>query len=120
MFARTYGLLYEENAQIFADLFRDLRSYYKGTDLSLTDALDRFFSMLLQKMFVLINKNYRFDDIYLHCLTEHIDKLKPFGDVPRRLSSLVRKSFVVARSFVQGLSVGREVINALSKVRLRL
>jgi hypothetical protein len=100
------------------DLFNDLRSYYKGKDLNLGEALDRFFTVLMQKMFELINAQYRFDQSYLNCVTEYMDDLKPFGDVPHILSHQVKRAFVAARTFVQGLAIGRDVINAVSKVSL--
>lgn len=35
MFVRTYGLLYQQNAEVFSKLFRDLKLYYKGENLNL-------------------------------------------------------------------------------------
>ena len=118
MFVRTYGLLYQQNSHVFTDLFVDLRKYYKGSDINLLDALDSFFSTLMQKMFELLNSQYSFDEQYLECVTEHMDELKPFGDVPQKLSIQVKRAFVAARTFVQGLAIGRDVVLALSKVRL--
>ena len=116
MFVRTYGLLYQQNSHIFTDLFKDLRDYYKGRDVNLVDALDAFFTTLLQRMFELLNAQYSFDQAYLQCVSEYMDELKPFGDVPQKLSVEVRRSFIAARTFVQGLSIGRDVILAVSKV----
>lgn len=117
MFVRTYGLLYQQNSHVFIDLFSELRNYYKGHDINLLDALDNFFSTLLQKMFELLNSQYTFDQQYLQCVTEHMDELKPFGDVPFKLSLQVKRAFVAARTFVQGLAVGRDVIIAVSKIQ---
>ena len=117
MFVRTYGLLYQQNSHVFTDLFLDLRSYYKGKDISLLDALDKFFTTLLQKMFELLNAQYKFDEPYLNCVTEYMEELKPFGDVPQKLSIQVKRAFIAARTFVQGLAIGRDVILAVSKVR---
>ena len=116
MFVRTYGLLYQQNSHVFTDLFTDLRRYYKGSDINLLDVLDNFFSTLMQKMFELLNSQYTFDNEYLECVTEHMDELKPFGDVPQKLSIQVKRAFVAARTFVQGLAIGRDVVLALSKV----
>lgn len=98
------------------DLFTDLKSYYKGNGVNLQDALDGFFTKLLQKMFELLNQQYKFSDDYLQCVTEHMDDLKPFGGIPQKLSTQVKRSFVAARTFVQGLAVGRDVILAVAKV----
>lgn len=116
MFVRTYGLLYQQNSHVFTDLFNDLRSYYKGRDLNLLDTLDGFFVTLLQKMFLLLNAQYTFDDKYMQCVAEHMDELKPFGDVPKKLAAHVKRAFIAARTFVQGLAIGRDVILAISKV----
>ena len=116
MFVRTYGLLYQQNSHVFTDLFNDLRKYYKGSDINLLDALDNFFSTLMQKMFELLNSQYSFDSSYLECVTEHMDELKPFGDVPQKLSIQIKRAFVAARTFVQGLAIGRDVVLAISKV----
>jgi len=116
MFVKTYGTLYEQNSAIFSKLFQDLRSYYTGTDHDLVDVMDRFFSTLMQRMFVLLNSQYTFDEKYLSCVVEHVDKLNPFDDVPSKLSVQVKRSFVAARTFLQGLTLGREVLQNIAKV----
>ncbi|KAK7499221.1 hypothetical protein BaRGS_00009481, partial [Batillaria attramentaria] len=113
MFVKTYGLIYQQNSDIFADLFSDLRAYYKGKDRNLVDVMDNFFSKLLQKMFELLNGAYVFDDDYLSCVTERMNDLKPFGDVPIKLSTQVKRAFIAARTFVQGLAIGRDVISTV-------
>lgn len=117
MFVKTYGLLYQQNSAIFADLFSELRAYYKGKDKDLTDVMELFFSRLLQKMFELLNGQYEFDDDYLSCVTERMNDLKPFGDVPGKLSSQVKRAFIAARTFVQGLAIGRDVVLTIMEVR---
>jgi hypothetical protein len=82
MFLRTYGLLYQQNSHVFTDLFKDLKRYYRGGSINLTDALDNFFSTLLQKMFQLLNAQYYLDELYLSCVSDAMEELKPFGDVP--------------------------------------
>lgn len=116
MFVRTYGLLYQQNSYIFTDLFKDLRSYYKGSDINLLDVMDNFFTRLFEKMFILLNASYKFDDNYMECLTDHMGELKPFKDVPQKLSVKIKRAFIAARTFVQGLAVGRDVVLAVSKV----
>jgi hypothetical protein len=59
-------------------------------------------------MFQLLNVQHKFDDNYLKCVTSKMDQLKPFGDVPQKLSSQVKRSFIAARTFVQGLAIGRD------------
>ncbi|XP_022336642.2 glypican-6-like [Crassostrea virginica] len=116
MFVKTYGLLYQQNSQVFTSLFQDLRSYYKGNDMSLTGALDVFFKKLFSKMFELLSVPHKFSDQYLDCVTSQMQNLKPFGDTPGKLSTQVKRSFVAARTFVQGLAIGRDVILEVLKI----
>lgn len=116
MFVKTYGLLYQQNSQVFTSLFEDLRSYYKGKDIKLTEALDGFFKKLFSKMFELLSVPHKFSDHYLECVTSQMENLKPFGDTPGKLSTQVKRSFVAARTFVQGLAIGRDVIVEVLKI----
>jgi len=119
MFVRTYGLLYQQNADVFSDLFRDLRQYYKGSNVNLVEILNTFFTHLLQRMFKLLNAQYAFDDAYMTCVTQHMEGLRPFGDVPQKLKLQVKRAFIASRTFVQGLAIGRDVILAMERVSLK-
>lgn len=54
---------------------------------------------------------------YLDCVSKQIDTLRPFGEIPRQVKTLVTHTFVAARSFVQGLVVSGEVVRKVSQVR---
>ncbi|KAF6725429.1 Glypican-6 [Oryzias melastigma] len=118
MFTRTYGKLYMQNSEVFQDLFTELKRYYTGGNVNLEEMLNDFWSRLLERMFQLLNSQYHFTDDYLECIGKIADVLKPFGDVPRRLKVQVTKAFIAARTFVQGLMVGREVANRVAKVNV--
>jgi len=122
MFTRTYGILYQQNAQVFSELFHDLRTYFRGSQLNLDRVLDGFFSSLLLKMFTLLNGQYVFDERYLGCIGDQAGDragdLMPFGDVPQKLGVQVKRALIAARTFHQGLTVGADVIAALSRVHL--
>lgn len=62
MFKRTYGVIYEQNSYVFSDLFNDLENYYNRGKVDLAEALDQFFNILYQKMFTVLNSQYKFDD----------------------------------------------------------
>uniref|UniRef100_A0A667X9R3 Glypican 6a n=1 Tax=Myripristis murdjan TaxID=586833 RepID=A0A667X9R3_9TELE len=109
MFTRTYGKLYMQNSEVFQDLFTELKRYYTGGNVNLEEMLNDFWSRLLERMFQLLNSQYHFTDDYLECVSKYTDQLKPFGDVPRKLKAQVTRAFIAARTFVQGLMVGREV-----------
>jgi len=116
MFKRTYGILYEQNSEVFTDLFRDLEEYYARGKLDLEEAMDHFFTALYQRMFTVLNAQFRFDDKYLVCVNTHMKELKPFGDVPKKLSVQVKRSFVATRTFAQALITGRDVVNKIQSL----
>lgn len=117
MFKRTYGIIYEQNAYVFSDMFTELENYFTRGKVDLAEALDSFFNVLYQKMFSVINAQYRFDDKYLDCVSEHMKELKPFGDVPDKLSVQIKRSFVATRTFEQALSAAAEVARNLIGLR---
>ncbi|XP_010893153.1 glypican-6 isoform X1 [Esox lucius] len=116
MFVRTYGKPYMQNSEVFQNLFAELKRYYTGGNVNLEEMLNDFWSRLLERMFTLLNSQYIITEDYLECISKYTDQLKPFGDVPRKLKAQVTRAFIAARTFVQGLSVGREVANRVSKV----
>ncbi|KAM7424310.1 hypothetical protein PAMA_000581 [Pampus argenteus] len=118
MFTRTYGKLYMQNLEVFQDLFTELKRYYTGGNVNLEEMLNDFWARLLERMFQLLNSQYHFTDDYLECVSKYTDQLKPFGDVPRKLKAQVTRAFIAARTFVQGLMVGREVANRVAKVNV--
>lgn len=54
---------------------------------------------------------------YLRCVTHHMEQLKPFGEVPKKLTTQIKRSFVALRTFAQGLATGRDVVKNVLKVR---
>ncbi|KAL6485371.1 hypothetical protein MHYP_G00074160 [Metynnis hypsauchen] len=118
MFVRTYGKPYMQNAEVFQGLFSELKRYYTGGNVNLEEMLNDFWTRLLERMFQLLNSQYLITEEYLECISKYMDQLKPFGDVPKKLKSQVTRAFIAARTFVQGLMVGREVANRVSKVSM--
>ncbi|GFU12562.1 glypican-6 [Nephila pilipes] len=116
MFVRTYGQLYEQNAYLFSSMFDDLEKYYATGGVDLEDAMDEFFHRLYGKMFQVLNAQHRFDSRYLECVSEQMSEMKPFGDVPSKLILEIKRSFVATRTFVQALSVGKDVVKSIMEV----
>ena len=54
---------------------------------------------------------------YLDCVSKQMETLRPFGDIPRIMKMIVTRTFVAARSFVQGLVVSGEVVRKVSQVK---
>ena len=67
-------------------------------------------------MFALQNPEYELSPAYLKCVGEKMDSLKPFGVIPHTLTKNIRQAFVAARTFVQGLAVGRNVALKIAEV----
>ena len=53
---------------------------------------------------------------YLECVSKNMKKLQPFGDVPKKLSLQLRRSFVATRTFAQALHEGRKLLTRILKI----
>lgn len=62
MFKKTYGIVYEQNSYVFSDFFSELEKYFSHGKSDLAEVMDTFFNILYQKMFTVINGQYKFDD----------------------------------------------------------
>lgn len=116
MFAQTYGVLYDQNKIVFADLFRDLTRYYISGEVPLDERLKEFYNTLYRRVFQLLNKHHYFDDRYWICIEEKTKTQKPFGNIPHKMTQGIRRAFVAARSFVQALATGREVVQNMMRI----
>ncbi|XP_012232340.1 glypican-6 [Linepithema humile] len=117
MFKKTYGILYEQNSYVFTDFFKELESYYLKGTVDLDDAMDNFFNTLYQKMFTVLNSQYNFDNKYLECVSDHMKEMRPFGDVPQKLSVQVKRSFVATRAFSQALTIAANVLKNMQTLK---
>jgi len=116
MFKKTYGILYERNSDVFTDFFKDLEAYYDEGRVDLEEALRRFFTQLYQRMFTVLNSQHTFDEQYLQCVSLNMKKLQPFGDVPKKLTLQLRRSFVATRTFAQALLEGKRILTRVLKI----
>lgn len=116
MFSRTYGILYQQNSYVFTTLYDELENYFRTGEQDLRETMDNFFKLLYQRMFTVFNVQYTFNARYLRCVTHHMEQLKPFGEVPKKLTTQIKRSFVALRTFAQGLAIGRDVVKNVLKV----
>ncbi|KAE8285651.1 Glypican-6 Secreted glypican-6 Precursor [Larimichthys crocea] len=86
------------------ELFVELRRYYSGGSVSLSEVLSDFWSRLVERVFSLVNPQYQFSEDYLECVSKHAEQLQPFGDVPRKLRVQVSRAFIASRALSQGLA----------------
>lgn len=117
-FTSSWGSIYTQNSQVFTDLYTDIRHYYRGSNVNLEEVLNEFWARLMEKLFHQANKQYFIGEDYLECVSKQIETLRPFGDTPRVMKMMVTRTFVAARSFVQGLVVSGEVVRKVSQVQL--
>ncbi|KRY17155.1 Glypican-6 [Trichinella patagoniensis] len=121
MFVKTYGVLYEQNSDLFVSLFEKLTQFYEqqrrdgpaapavGVNLDLV--LDRFYENLYRRMFHILNQPYQLDDSYWQCMSRQMQQLQPFGQVPDKMKMQVHRAFSAARTFIHALTIGSEVIS---------
>lgn len=115
-FPSMYGELYTQNMKVFKDLYSELRRYYRGSNINLEEALNEFWTRLLERLFKLMNPQYHITDEYLDCMVKHAEQHKPFGEVPRDLKVKATRAFIAARSYAQGFLVGSDVVKKVSQV----
>ncbi|MEQ2215816.1 hypothetical protein XENOCAPTIV_006332, partial [Xenoophorus captivus] len=103
----------------FDKLYTDLRQYYRGSALNLDENLSDFWSRLLERTFkASAPTDVTLSEDYFECVAKQQETLRPFGDIPRDMKTKVIRSFVTARSFVQGLLVSADVVKKVSQVSL--
>lgn len=51
------------------------------------------------------------------CVSEHMKQLKPFGDVPEKLTVQIKRSFIATRTFEQSLASAADVAKNMINVR---
>ncbi|XP_026861305.2 glypican-1 [Electrophorus electricus] len=120
-FVKALGTLYGPNAGILRELYAELRRYYRGAALNLDEALDEFWTRLLERLLKASEPAVAaslVSDEFLECASKQTETLRPFGDAPRDLKSRLARVFVAARAFVQGLNVAGEVVRKVSQVPL--
>ncbi|XP_076355902.1 glypican-5-like [Tachypleus tridentatus] len=113
LFSQTYQKMESVARLPTEQLFADLLAYLKGKDINLEVHVDSFFKSLLPIVYYhIINPDLKdVSDDYKTCLKEKTTEIKPFGDKPMLISLQIVRSFDVARSLLQALNLGVEVIN---------
>jgi len=103
--------VYFKYLEIYSELERELQSYYSGADKDLKDAMKNFYKSLFKSFLQLNNPHHQFDHDYMSCVADNMDTVKPFKYLADKHTGQVRGCLVMARTFVQGLAVGRDVIH---------
>lgn len=53
---------------------------------------------------------------YLGCVSEHMKQLKPFGDIPEKLTGQIKRSFVATRTLEQALASAADVAKNMANL----
>ncbi|XP_073478988.1 glypican-2 [Aquarana catesbeiana] len=116
MFVLSYGHLYSQNAVLFSTLFSELRAFYMGGGAPrLAEALSEFWVGLLERMLRLLLPHYQLNADYMECAMRHAEEMSPFGETPRRLRLQITRALGAARTLVQGLATGSDIVNRAAK-----
>ncbi|XP_063302060.1 glypican-2 isoform X1 [Pelobates fuscus] len=116
MFVLSYGRLYSQNAALFSTLYSELRAYYMGGGASrLADALSEFWAGLLERTLRLLLPHYELSADYMECAGRTAEELRPFADSPKRLRVQITRALGAARTLVQGLATGGDIVSRAAK-----
>ncbi|XP_074598005.1 glypican-6-like isoform X2 [Brevipalpus obovatus] len=115
-FTRTYGKRYERHKIIFDDLFNMLNRFYSGASMNLEDEMNDFFTKLFTRMFEEMNPAHSYNSTYFKCLTNKMDILKVFGNVPLKIIAELKRSLIATRSLHQALLSARDVVNNVTQI----
>lgn len=82
---------------------------------TLEDRLTKFFTQLFPIAYhYAVNPNKQdFTDKFKNCLYDTIDKIQPFGDIPKQISYSVSKSLEAMRVLIQALNLGVTVLDEI-------
>lgn len=113
LFSQTYQKMESVARLPTEQLFHYLLAYLKGEDINLEARVDSFFKSLFPVVYRhIINPDMKdVSNDYKKCLKEKTPEIKPFGDKAMLISLQIVRSFDVARSLLQALNLGVEVIN---------
>lgn len=121
-FPEALGGLYERNAGLFRELYADLRRFYRGSSLSLEEALDDLWTQLLERQIKatpnITMATTSVSDDFLECGVKQAELMKLFGEAPRDLKAPLVRTFITARAFTQALTSAGEVVRKVSQVTL--
>lgn len=73
--------------------------------------------MLIERCLINLLSVYFPTNRYLDCVNEHMKQLKPFGDVPEKLTGQIKRSFVATRTFEQAVVSAAEVARNMANAR---
>ncbi|XP_063056840.1 glypican-1 [Engraulis encrasicolus] len=120
----SLGALYERNAGVFREFYAELRRFYRGSPVSLTEALERLWNALTERQLKAAppgdNENITAatSEDFLDCSLKEAEISQLLGPSPHSLQTPLVRTLLSARAFAQGLTTAGEVIRKVSQVPL--
>ena len=115
-FRETYGTLYVQNREIFDLYFTALEDFFRSGHVDVAVKTQEFFQTIFQKMFMAMNPQYEYSEQYQKCIKAQMNTVKPFGDVPEKLASSLKRSLVATRILHKSVQSAFEIVNQMSMV----
>jgi len=57
--------------------------------MDVSEIFDNFFAAVMQKVFKLQHPSFILNEAYMTCIAESIHEIRPFGDLPAKMSAQV-------------------------------
>lgn len=120
LFSDIYKRMSSQAQPLIKKMYGGLTDYLKGSDIDLEQTVSAFFDGLFPLVYhhSINPKLTDFNDDYKECLQETQAEIRPFGDSPTVILALVSRSFQAARTFLDALNLGVEVINSTNHLEI--
>lgn len=126
MFTRTYGLHYNQNAQLFVDFYARMRKYLDGKEDNVTQIVDALFNNMGKKMINMLHVKDRMANAntyqfrypmtsVISCLTKNFHGAQAYGTGPDTLKKNLIRSLTAGRTLAMVLAVQREALATVMK-----
>ncbi|CAL1281084.1 unnamed protein product [Larinioides sclopetarius] len=113
LFLDVYQSIEAQSRVPLGQLFADLLAYMSGKDVDLEERVNSFFDSFFPVAYHhSVNSNQKdFSETFKECLRDAQVEIRPFGDLSEKIASQISRSFEAARTFLEALQLGLEVIN---------
>ncbi|GIY22778.1 glypican-5 [Caerostris extrusa] len=113
LFLDVYQSIEAQARVPLGQVYADLLAYMSGKDVDLEERVNSFFDTLFPVAYHhAVNMNQKdFSESFKECLRDGRVEVRPFGDLSDKIGAQVTRSFEAARTFLEALQLGLEVIN---------
>ena len=63
-----------------------------------------------------MNSQYYFSASYMECVSENMPHIEPFGDVPQKMASSLKRSMVAARTMLKAVKSAYQIASEMKSV----